>query len=68
MDKKELKKFVNKILEKKGHAPIKEFAREFSDGIMYQNVFNALFDEQIDCHLKPSALVDERLLNWNRIN
>lgn len=35
---------------------------------MYQNVFNALFDEKIDCFLKTSNLVEERMLNWNRIN
>ena len=32
MDKKELKQFVNKILEKKGIPPVKEFAKEFADG------------------------------------
>ena len=32
MDKIELKKFVNKILDKKGHPPVKMFAAEFSDG------------------------------------
>ena len=35
MDKKELKKFVNKILAKKGHAPVREFAKEFADGSKY---------------------------------
>lgn len=62
MDKKELKQFVNQILAKKGIPPVKEFAKEFADGsksliftsfllflVMYQNVFNALFDEKIDC-------------------
>jgi hypothetical protein len=37
MDKKELKKFVNKILEKKGHPPVKEFAKEFNDGSKYNS-------------------------------
>ena len=80
MDKKDLKKFVNKILAKKGIDPIMTFSKEFADGgkyhvlwptvfvVMYQKVFNALFDENIDCKLKPSALVEDRLLNWNRIN
>ena len=27
-----------------------------------------MFDEKIDCKLVPSALVETRLLNWNRIN
>lgn len=82
MDKKELKKFVNKILQKKGIEPVQTFSKEFADGskllvfqmliwwfvVMYQNVFNALFDEKIDCKLKPSNLLEERILNWNRIN
>lgn len=68
MNREELRVFVNKILAKKNIAPVKKFAEEFSDGIMYQHVFNALFDENINCQLKSSALVEERLLNWNRIN
>ena len=36
MDKKELKAFVNKILAKKGHAPIVKFAKECADGSKYQ--------------------------------
>lgn len=35
---------------------------------MFLKVFNAMFDEKIDCHLKASNLAEERLLNWNRIN
>lgn len=27
-----------------------------------------MYDEKIDCKLKPSALMEDRLLNWNRIN
>ena len=27
-----------------------------------------MFDEKIDCKLKPSALVEDRILNWSRIN
>jgi len=27
-----------------------------------------MYDEKIDCRLRPSALVEDRLLNWNRIN
>ena len=32
MDKTELKDFVNKILEKKGFPPVKQFCKEFADG------------------------------------
>ena len=68
MDKEELKKFVNKIFVKKGYPPVKKFASEFADGILFQLLFNLLYDEKINCNLKPSALVEDRLLNWNRIN
>lgn len=27
-----------------------------------------MYDERIDCKLKPSALVEDRILNWSRIN
>lgn len=27
-----------------------------------------MYDEHINCNLKPSALMEDRLLNWNRIN
>lgn len=68
MDKDELRKFVNKIFAKKGLPPVKKFASEFADGILFQQLFNLMYDEHINCNLKPSALVDDRLLNWNRIN
>ena len=27
-----------------------------------------MYDEKIDCHLGQSALIEDRLLNWSRIN
>ena len=27
-----------------------------------------MYDEKIDCKLAPSILVEDRILNWNRIN
>ena len=68
MDKEELRKFVNRIFAKKGYPPVRKFAPEFADGILFQLLFNLMYDEKIDCKLKPSALVEDRLLNWNRIN
>ena len=68
MDKEELRKFVNKIFAKKGYPPVRKFAPEFADGILFQLLFNLMYDEKIDCKLRPSALVEDRLLNWNRIN
>jgi hypothetical protein len=47
---------------------VKNFAEEFSDGILFEALFNILYDERINCNLKKSALVEDRVLNWNRIN
>lgn len=68
MDKDQLKKFVNKMLGKRGLGPVNKFASDFADGILFQHVFNILFDEQIDCKLRSSELIEDRMLNWNRIN
>ena len=68
MNKDELKKFVNKILAKRNYPPVRQFALEFADGIIFQRVFNILFDEKIDCKLVPSPNFDTRLANWSRIN
>ena len=35
---------------------------------LFQTFFNILYEEKIDCKLVTSALVDDRMLNWNRIN
>ncbi len=59
---------MNKIFHKKGLPEVKNFAKEFSDGILFEQLFNILYDEKIDCKLKPSALIDDRLNNWSRIN
>lgn len=68
MNEGELKVFVNKIFRTNGYQPVKKFAKEFADGILFQLLFNLMYDEKIDCKLKPAAIVEDRLLNWNRIN
>ena len=68
MNDKEIKKFVNKIFEQKGIPKVKNFSKEFSDGILFEVLFNILYDERINCYLKETALVEQRVLNWNRIN
>ena len=45
MDNTELKKFVNKIFTKKGYPPVQKFAAEFSDGILFERLFNLVYDE-----------------------
>jgi hypothetical protein len=36
--------------------------------VRFQELFNILYDEKVDCKLVKSNLIDERVLNWNRIN
>ena len=35
---------------------------------LFQTLFNILYEENINCRLVKSALFDEKLLNWNRLN
>ena len=46
MDKEQLRKFVNKIFMKSGYPPVKNFAKEFSDGSKLFNI-QSLFKEAI---------------------
>eukprot|EP00347_Sterkiella_histriomuscorum_P011974 403370383 len=64
----DIKKFVNEIFAKKGIPAVKNFAKEFSDGILFQSLFNILYDEKVDCKLEKSNLVEQKCLNWNKIN
>ena len=68
MDSQYLKKAVNKIFAKANLSPVKKFAVEFADGILFQTLFNIIYDEQINCKLISSADIDIRMTNWNRIN
>lgn len=35
---------------------------------LFQKMFNILYDESIDCKLSTSTLVEDKMLNWNRLN
>ncbi len=76
-----IKKLVNQIFATKGAPEVKNFAKEFCDGsnvhylvniclalVRFQELFNILFDERIDCKLVRSYILEDRMLNWNRIN
>ena len=65
---KDLKKLVNAIFAKKGVPKVTDFGKEFSDGILFEKLFNILYDESVNCGLKKSILLDDKILNWNRIN
>ena len=68
MDKDELKKVVNKIFAKAGLPKINKFGADFADGILFERLFNIVYDEKINCNLTPSAVFEVRLNNWSRIN
>ena len=68
MEPTEVKSFVNKIFKRAGRPPVTKLATEFADGIRFQELFNLLYDEKIDCKLVTSAIWETRLTNWNRIN
>ena len=68
MDKDELKKVVNKILTKAGIPKITKYGPDFADGILFEKLFNIVYDEKINCNLTPSAVFEVRLNNWSRIN
>ena len=68
MDKEDLQKFVNQIFKRKGFPPVRNFAKEFADGILFELLFNIMYDEKINCRLVPSAIIEDRILNWSKIN
>ena len=35
---------------------------------LFQAMFNILYEENINCRLSTSTLLDDKMLNWNRIN
>ena len=68
MDKSDLKGVVNMIFTKGGLPPVKKFGADFADGILFEKLFNLVYDEKIDCKLRPSNVMEDRLLNWSKIN
>ena len=82
MNDKDIKTLVNKVFAQKGLPKIKsnEFAPAFANGskyttlpltlciVLFEALFNILYEERINCHLVKSEIVEDRLLNWNRIN
>lgn len=64
----ELLRFVNKIFAKRGVPPVKNFAKDFADGILFEKLFNILYDERVDCKLTKSTTLDVKMQNWNKIN
>ncbi len=59
---------MNKIFARKGFPPVKKFGSEFSDGILFERLFNIMYDEKINCRLSKSVLFEDKVHNWSRIN
>ena len=65
---------LNKIFGIRGGWKVNDVAADFADGVLYQELFNILFDENVDCCLEsrqaPGKLLgyEERVMNWNKIN
>lgn len=36
--------------------------------VLFEKLFNILYDERFDCKLVKSTLVDQKMQNWNKIN
>ena len=71
----DLRVLLNKIFAMRGGWKIKNLAMDFSDGFLFQELFNILYDENINCCLEgvpdgPNAKLpyETKVLNWNKIN
>lgn len=59
----------------RGGWKVRNLAADFSDGFLFQELFNILYDEKIDCCLEgvkdapnPKLPYETKVLNWNKIN
>lgn len=59
---------MNDIFAKEGHPPVNNFAKEFSDGIKFQLLFNLMYDEKVNCRLSTTNEPKSRMVNWSKIN
>ena len=63
-----LKEFINEIFESNGRTKVKKFAKEFSDGKRFLDLFNLLFDESVKLPFAANNNVEDKLQNWNKLN
>lgn len=71
----DLRSLLNRIFAMRGGWRVKNLAVDFSDGFLFQELFNILYDEKIDCCLEgvkgepnPKLPYETRVGNWNKIN
>ena len=71
----DLRKLLNRIFALRGGWKVNKLGEDFSDGFLFQELFNILYDERIDCCLEgvqgqpnPKLPVETKITNWNKIN
>ena len=71
----DLRKLLNKIFALRGGWQVKKLAEDFSDGFLFMELFNTLYDEKIDVCLEgvrdcpnPKISYEMKVNNWNKIN
>lgn len=71
----DLRVLLNKIFALRGGWTVKHLAMDFSDGFLFQELFNILYDERVDCCLEgvmdtpnPKLPYETKVCNWNKIN
>merc|ERR1712054_274663 len=69
----DLRVLLNKIFAMRGGWKVKNLAMDFSDGFLFQELFNILYDENINCCLEgvgdgPNSKIpyETKVLNWNK--
>ena len=67
-ENKGLKSFINDIFESNGRTRVKKFAKEFSDGRRFLDLFNLIFNESVEIPFSANSTVEDKLQNWNKIN
>ena len=71
----DLRLLINNIFEMRGGWKVTNLAQDFSDGFLFQELFNILYDERIDCQLEGTRNfpneklpLETKIMNWNKIN
>jgi hypothetical protein len=71
----DLRVLLNRIFGMRGGWKVTHLAMDFSDGFLFQELFNILYDEKLDCCLEgvksaPNSKIpyEQKVGNWNKIN
>jgi hypothetical protein len=71
----DLRVLLNRIFAMRGGWKVKNLAQDFSCGFLFQELFNILYDEKINCCLEgckegPNSRIplEQKVGNWNKIN